>query len=113
MYSAVTMIKEKVEIKQDEQDENKTYEQRAKQVHLQWVLWRESLHLLTTDRKWCLLYTGTWLYHRYRKSLGGKDCVSQWELQMVVQLAGKQREKKQGTKIRLQDDVKGASDLYP
>lgn len=39
------------------------------------------------------------MYHRYRKSLGGKDCVSQWELQMVVQLAGKQRENKQGKKL--------------
>lgn len=58
-----------------------------KQVHLQWELWGGSLLHLITDRKWCLLLGGTWLFHRYRKILFWTDCVSVWVLRMGVQLA--------------------------
>lgn len=76
-------------------------EQKTKTVHLQWVPWRESWHLLTTDRKWCRLYRGTWLNHRYRKSPGGKDCVAEWELQMGVQLPEKQWDRETNTGYKM------------
>lgn len=74
---------------------------KQKLVHLQWVPWRESWHLLTTDRKWCRLYRGTWLNHRYRKSPGGKDCVAEWELQMGVQLPEKQWDRETNTGYKM------------
>lgn len=49
----------------------------------------------------------------YRKSLGGKDCAAHWVLQMGVQLAEKQWEKRQKNKIQVTRSCQWGPDPYP